>query len=90
VKESLKESKDKLRRNGRRRVSIPQFSGEEDDFCLWFLRAKTHAYWFGFTAAMDINAEAQLPAAERPGVTAAKQAAVERNMNAAAFLTSTA
>jgi hypothetical protein len=37
---------------------------------------------------VDINAEVELPAAEASGVTAAQQAAVERNMNAAAFLMS--
>jgi hypothetical protein len=70
------------------RVSVPQFSGEDDDFCIWFLRAKAHASWFGFVAAMDINAENELPAAEEPRVGAAQQAAVEQNMKAAAFLTS--
>jgi hypothetical protein len=49
------------------RVSIPQFSGEEDDFCISFLRAKTHAFQFVFSAAMDINSEVELPAAEGTG-----------------------
>jgi hypothetical protein len=66
---------------------VPQFSGEDDDFCIWFVRAKAHATWFGYVAAMNIRAENDLPAAEGPRVGAAQEAAVERNMKAAAFLT---
>jgi hypothetical protein len=76
-----------LREYVRRKIvdSTVQWGGRQ--FCIWSLRANTHAFWFGFSAAMDINAEDKLPAAEGSGGTAAQQAEVERNMKAAAFLT---
>jgi hypothetical protein len=43
--------------------------------------------WLVHSSNRRINAEAKVPAEEGPGVTAAQQAAVERNMKAVAFLT---
>jgi len=69
------------------RVSIPKFSGEDDDFCIWNLRAKAYAHRFGFASAMSATVEVNLPTAEGPGVGVDQQAAVDRNTKATSFLT---
>jgi hypothetical protein len=74
-------------------IEVPLFSGEEDEFCNWFIDAKAHAARFGYMSAMNDQAEADLPeadlpAAEGPGVGADQTAAVERNLKAAYFLVS--
>jgi hypothetical protein len=58
------------------------------EFCMWFLQDKAYAFRFGYVEAMEVTAEVELPATQGPGVTAAQQAAVERNMKAVAFLIS--
>jgi hypothetical protein len=67
-------------------IEMPLFSGEEDEFCNWFIAAKAHATRFGYMSAMNDQAEADLPAAEGPGVGADQTAAVERNNKAVYFL----
>jgi hypothetical protein len=67
-------------------VTTLQFSGKEDEFCIWYLQAQGYATRFGFISAMGPRAEAHLPAAEGPGVGMDQQAAVERNKKVAAFL----
>lgn len=69
-------------------MSVPTFSGYEDDFCMWFIRAKAYADWFDFGEAMSPVAEADLPANEGPGTGANEIAAVTRNKKAVAYLIS--
>jgi hypothetical protein len=49
------------------KIELPKFSGEEDGFCTWFMRAKAYAARFGFAQALSATAEANLPANEGPG-----------------------
>jgi hypothetical protein len=44
------------------RVSVPKFSGDEDDFCIWIARAEIYARRFAFGAAMQNCVEVNLPA----------------------------
>jgi hypothetical protein len=53
------------------RAPILQFSRDQDEFCVWFLRAKAYAFRFGYANAMEVMAEVDLPAAQGPGGTAA-------------------
>lgn len=69
------------------KIDIPKFKGEEDEFCIWFVRAKAYAARFGFGLAMSETAEANLPANQGPGATQDEQEAVERNLKAVTFLT---
>jgi hypothetical protein len=68
------------------RVMAPRFSGDKDEYSVWYLQAWGYAARFGFLSAMGDQAEAKLPAAEGPGVGADQQAAVEQNIKVAAFL----
>jgi hypothetical protein len=68
------------------RVIVPRFSGDKDEYSVWYLQAQGYAARFGFLSAMCDRAEVNLPAAEGPGVGADQQAAVKRNMKVAAFL----
>jgi hypothetical protein len=43
------------------RAPSPRFSGDDDDFCVWFLQAKANALRFGYADAMDVAAKADLP-----------------------------
>jgi hypothetical protein len=65
------------------RASIPWFSRDKDEFCMWFLQANAYTFQFGYANAMKVMAEVDLPATQGPGETAAQQVAVERNMKAA-------
>jgi hypothetical protein len=69
------------------RVDVPCFSGDDDEFCLWWVRAKAYAARYGFRATMSDAAEADLPANEGAGVGAAEIATVERNIKAVSFST---
>jgi hypothetical protein len=64
----------------------PWFSGDKDDFCTWYHQARKFATRYGFISTMGSRAVVNLPTAEGPGVGADQQAAVERNMQAAAFI----
>jgi hypothetical protein len=68
------------------RVSVPKFSGNEDDFCIWIARAEIYARRFAFGAAMQTRAEVNLPAREGPGNTADEIVVVEQNDKPVAFL----
>jgi hypothetical protein len=85
----LKRKEKKAKGKGKmaeKRVTAPCFSGDEDEYSVWYLQAQGYAARFGFLSAMGDRAEANLPAAEGPGVGADQQAAVKQNMKAAAFL----
>jgi hypothetical protein len=69
-------------------IDMPLFSGEEDEFCNWFLDAKAHAAQFGYMSAMNVQAEADPTVSEGPGVGIDQTAALERKMKAAYFLIS--
>jgi hypothetical protein len=69
------------------RIDVPRFSGDEDEYCIWWVRAKAYAARLGFRSAMSDAAEADLPANAGPGVGADEIAAVERNSKAVSFLT---
>jgi gag-polypeptide of LTR copia-type len=69
------------------RVPLPQFSGDDDEYCLWMIRADAYAVRYGFQATLTDAAEADLPAAQGPGAGADEIAAVERNAKAVSFLT---
>jgi hypothetical protein len=86
-KKNLKKEQRKSEKMAEEQAPIPRFSGDEDDFCALFLQAKAYALSFGYTDLMDVAAKADLPAVQGPGVGAAQQGAVGRNMKAAAFLT---
>jgi gag-polypeptide of LTR copia-type len=67
-------------------MTMPRFSGDEDKFCVWYLRARGYATRFDFISAMGPVVDPNLPANEGPGVGVDQQAAVKRNMKAATFL----
>jgi hypothetical protein len=68
------------------KIEPPKFKGDDDEFSIWFWRAKAYTVRFGFAQAMSATAEANLPRAEGPGANADEQAAVERNLKAVFFL----
>jgi hypothetical protein len=67
------------------RVTAPRFSGDKDEYSMWYLQAQGYVARFGFLSAMGDQAEAKLPAAEGPGVGADQQATVEQNMRQQLF-----
>jgi hypothetical protein len=68
------------------KITAPKFSGNEDDYALWWMRALAYAERFKFGDTMSSIAEADLPATEGPGTSVDEIAAVERNTKAVAFL----
>jgi hypothetical protein len=68
-------------------MDVPRFSGDEDEFGIWWVRAKTYTARYGFQATMIGTAEGNLPANAGPGVNQGEMEAVERNNQAAYFLT---
>jgi hypothetical protein len=69
------------------RIDMPRFSGDEDEYCIWWVRAKAYAARFGFRGAMSDVAEANLPANAGPGANQGEIDAVARNSKAVSFLT---
>jgi hypothetical protein len=69
------------------RIDVPCFSGDEDEYCIWWVRAKAYAARFGFRGAMSYAAEANLPANAGPGANQDEMDAVECNSKAVSFLT---
>jgi hypothetical protein len=55
------------------RWTAPRFSGDADEFSVWNLWARAYAARFVFLSAMGDRVEVNLPAAEGPGVGAAKR-----------------
>ena len=70
------------------KISVPKFSGKEEDFSNWYMRAEAHAERFEFLEALSPMKETDLPVDEGPGATADEKDAVARNKKAAAFLVS--
>jgi hypothetical protein len=68
-------------------MEVPRFSGDEDEFDIWWVRAKTYAARYGFQATMIGTAEGNLPANAGPGANQGEIDAVERNNKAMYFLT---
>jgi hypothetical protein len=68
-------------------MDVPRFSGEEDEFGNWWVRAQTYAAIYGFQATMIGKAEGNLPAKVGPGANQGEIEAVDRNNQAAWFLT---
>jgi hypothetical protein len=68
------------------RVTALRFSGDKDEYSVWYFRARGYAARFGFLSAMGEIVEVHLPAREGPGVGADQQAVVKQNMKAVAFL----
>jgi hypothetical protein len=67
-----------------KRVLAPKFSGHEDDFCIWLVRAEAYAEQFDFVEAMQPIAKANMPVNEGQ----AQQKAASRNKKAVAYLKS--
>jgi hypothetical protein len=81
-----KEGKGKM---AEERVTAPCFSGDKDEYSVWYLQTRGYAARFGFLSAMGYQAEVNLPAAEGPGVGADQQAAVKWNMKVAFLMAAT-
>jgi hypothetical protein len=68
-------------------MDVPRFSGDEDEFGIWWVRAKTYVARYGFQATMIGTAKGNLPANAGPGANQGEIEVVERNNQAAYFLT---